>query len=233
MISAFLILAGSLAAAQPAPDRATAADRITLRDGSVVLGLVTSAGLGPARFRRAAGPARLGREEPQDLGEEMGPRPRGRLQAGGEAASRTAAGLAARSRRERPRGRPDRRLDRSGAETARAARPARADDAHARASRAGRREEHGPAAPLELSPAPARLALRDPERRDDDAGEPRGRRRGPRIRSRRRRRPVPRGLATAHRRKATCRGWLAGPRRSWRSTPTCGSSAIRTWSCPT
>src|SRR3954471_6495325 len=47
MISAFLILAGSLAAAQPAPDRATAADRITLRDGSVVLGLVTSAASGP------------------------------------------------------------------------------------------------------------------------------------------------------------------------------------------
>jgi hypothetical protein len=47
MIYAFLMLAGSLAADQPAPAKATAADRITLRDGSVVLGLVTSAASGP------------------------------------------------------------------------------------------------------------------------------------------------------------------------------------------
>lgn len=47
MVSALLILAGLLSAAQSAPNRATAADRITLRDGSVVLGLVTSSASGP------------------------------------------------------------------------------------------------------------------------------------------------------------------------------------------
>jgi hypothetical protein len=48
MSSATWILAGSLIAAQHAPAKpATAADRITLRDGSVVLGLVTVAASGP------------------------------------------------------------------------------------------------------------------------------------------------------------------------------------------
>ena len=48
MICAALILTGSLIGLQdPAGKAATAADRITLRDGSVVLGLVTSVAAGP------------------------------------------------------------------------------------------------------------------------------------------------------------------------------------------
>ena len=48
MICGALILAGSLMAFQKPPEQAAAvADRVTLRDGSVVLGLVTSVGSGP------------------------------------------------------------------------------------------------------------------------------------------------------------------------------------------
>jgi hypothetical protein len=47
MICTALLLAGFLAVQKPAERPATAADRITLRDGSVVLGLVTATAAGP------------------------------------------------------------------------------------------------------------------------------------------------------------------------------------------
>ena len=84
-----------------AASRETAADRITLRDGSVVLGLVTSTTTGPRGSVEFLRPPCLGREVPQAALAKLGSFDRGNDPAGRRPATEAVGGLASRTGLER------------------------------------------------------------------------------------------------------------------------------------
>ena len=113
MICAALILTGSLIGLQdPAGKPVTAADRITLRDGSVVLGLVTSVAAGP----RGGVDLLVRRDWAEKNVESWAKRWSRAIEQGTRLAVRQRrdrlAELAAGAGRDGSRGRPDHRLDR-------------------------------------------------------------------------------------------------------------------------
>ena len=75
----------------------SAADRITLRDGSIVLGVVNATTPGPRGSGGVSGPSRLGRKGPASTRPAMGPFDRCKRPPGRGRAPEEAAGLAARS----------------------------------------------------------------------------------------------------------------------------------------
>ena len=229
-----LILGLMLLVAAPAGE--SVADRITLRDGSKVLGLVTSTTSG-AGLRRVPGEPRLGRAECAGPTRGVEPRLDVGVASGDRAASEAAVGMAtgagaiAGRRRGRPhppmarrRAGPARRPGRRGPDSARA-RPAAASGGPTARPSTGRVE------PL----APPRVVGRGPTARVVDDGRTGRRRRGAGSSSTRRS-PARRWRSMACCRRRPSRrpsGWPDAPPPRSRSIPGSASSVTRTTSSPT